>query len=136
MDQGSLVIEEIEAGEKFLRAFNSFFPVKAAFWLKASDDEQRYLYVASDAFETGDLRKVYGEVGRLVRGMQSMWLDPYRVKLVTGDDPLTIAAADIHQRFPGRMATRIGGGRFGGLTIDDVYIYPTSLPATVPSGQP
>jgi hypothetical protein len=64
--------------------------------------------------------------------MQSIWLDPFRVKLIPGDDPLAVAAASMLQRFPGPLPTRIGGGRFDGVTVDDVYIYPAPLPTTVP----
>ena len=40
MDRGTLVKEEIDAGAEFDR----FAPIKAAFWLKASGDDFRYLY--------------------------------------------------------------------------------------------
>ena len=64
--------------------------------------------------------------------MKSPWLDHFRVKVIAGNDPLAVAAVDIHQKFPGPLPTRIGGGRFGGVTVDDVYVYPATLAATIP----
>ncbi len=48
MDQGPLVVEQIDAGAKFLAELDKNIPVMAAFWLKASDEDSWYLYVASD----------------------------------------------------------------------------------------
>jgi hypothetical protein len=127
-----LVIEEIDAGARFAREFDRYEPVKAAFWLKASDEEQRYLYLASDRIDDTNFDVAYGEVPRLANQFPSPYLDPFRVKVIGASDPLAQAAAEINRRFPGPMPTRFGGTRFGGLTVDDVYIYPSPLPAAVP----
>jgi hypothetical protein len=132
MAESSLVTEEIDAAAQLVSAFGNQRPVKAAFWLKGADDHQRYLYIASDAIDVGNLFDAYLEVGRIARAMQSPWLDPLRVKLIAGDDPLALAATNILKKFPSPLPTRIAGGRFGDVTVDDVYIYPPSLPATVP----
>jgi hypothetical protein len=131
MDQGPLVMEEIDAGAKLAHEFDQYKSVKAAFWLKASDEEQRYLYLASDQIDDTNFDVAYGEVLRLASTMHSPYLDPFRVKVIGGDDPLTLAAVEINRRFPGRMATRFGGKSFGGLSVDDVYIYPSPLPVAV-----
>jgi len=131
MDQGPLVVEEIDAGAELVREFDQYESVKAAFWLKASDEEQRYLYLASDRIDDTNFDVAYGEVLRLASKMRSPYLDPFRVKVIGGEDPLTLAALDINRRFPGRMATRFGGKSFGGLSVDDVYIYPSPLPVSV-----
>lgn len=131
MDQGPLVIEEIDAGAKLAREFDQYGPVKAAFWLKASDEEQRYLYLASDRIDDTNFDLAYGEVLRLANKIRSPYLDPFRVKLIGGEDPLALAAVDINRRFPGSMATRFGGKSFGGLSVDDAYIYPLPLPVPV-----
>jgi hypothetical protein len=127
MDQGPLVIEEIEAGAQLVREFDRYAPVKAAFWLKASDEDQRYLYLASDRIDDTNFDLAYGEVLRVAGEIQSPYLDPFRVMVISGDDPLALAAAELNNRFPGRLPTRFGGTRFGGLTVDDVYIYPSPI---------
>jgi hypothetical protein len=131
MDQGPLVMEEIDAGAELAREFDKYEPVKAVFWLKASDEAHRYLYIASERITDTNFDVAYGEVLRLVDKMQSPYLDPFRVKLINTGDPLAKAAMEINARFPGRFATRFGGKAFGGLSVDDVYIYPSPLPAAV-----
>ncbi len=130
MDQVPLVKEEIEAGAELAREYDKYKPVKAAFWLKKSDDDRKYFYIASERIDDGDLYDAYGEVIRLTTKMQS--LDPMRVKLVGAEDPLAKAAADHNARFPSRKVQRFGGTMFGGVFVDDVYLYPSPLPAAAP----
>lgn len=132
MDQGQLVIDEIDAGAELAREFDKYEPVKVAFWLKASDEVHRYLYIASERIDDTNSDLAYGEVLRLANKIQSPYLDPFRVKVISAEDPLAKATVDIHKRFPGRMATRFGGESFGGISVDDVYIYPSPLPVAVP----
>jgi hypothetical protein len=115
-----------------VREFDKFEPVIVAFWLKASDEEHRYLYIASEQINDTNIDVAYGEVLRLANQMQSLYLDPFRVKLINADDPLALAAAEINRRFPGRLATRFGGKSFGGISVHDVYVYPSPLPTAVP----
>jgi hypothetical protein len=132
MGQAQLVKEEIDAGAELVREFDKYEPVRVAFWLKASDDAHRYLYLASDRIDDANITEAYGEVLRLASQIDSPYLDPFRVKLLNTSDPLAQAAAEINRRFPSRVATRFGGNSFGGVSTDDVYLYPSPLPATVP----
>jgi hypothetical protein len=127
MDQGPLVIEQIDAGANFLREFGKKATVLAAFWLKASEEGLWYLYVASDEFSDKNLDVAYGEVLRVAGEMRNPYFDPFQVKLIKGDHPLAKAALEILQRFPGRMATRLHRRNFGGTSADEVYIYPTPV---------
>lgn len=129
MDQGPLVTEEITAGADLVREFGKYQPVAAAFWLKVSDEEFRYLYIASEQIDDTNFDLAYGEVFRISQELRSPYLDPFRVKVVNADDPLAKAALKNQSRFPGRVGTRLGGQSFGGLSVDDVYIYPSLLPA-------
>lgn len=124
MDQGSLVSEEIDAGEQLVRAFDKYLPVKAAFWLKTSDDPHRYLYIASEQIDDNNFDLAYREVIRLTHKFRNPDLDPFRVKVINAGTPLAQAAVEILERFPDSVGTRSGGGYFGGLVADDVYIYP------------
>jgi len=128
MDQGPLVIEEIDAGAEFAREFDKYEHVKAAFWIKASDDKNRYLYIASDKIDDTNFDLAYREVLRLADKLRSPYLDPFRVKVINAEAPLAKAAVEIHHRFPGHMATRFGEKSFGGIRVEDAYIYPTPLP--------
>jgi hypothetical protein len=125
-------MEEIDAGAELVREFDKYAPVKAAFWLKAGDEDYRYLYIASEQIDGANIDVAYGEVLRLADKIASPFLDPFRVKLLNASDPLAKAAAEVNERFAGRMATRFGGRSFGGVSVDDVYIYPSLVHATAP----
>jgi hypothetical protein len=129
MDQGPVVSAEIEAGARFLAEFQKYAPVQAAFWLKPSDEYGSYLYVASGQINDENLDVAYGEVARLWQQMQDPWFDPFRVKLIGADDRLAKAAAEARRRYPGRRPIHLRGTTFGGVSADEVYIYP---PAPVP----
>ncbi|MSU78453.1 MAG: hypothetical protein EXS16_10205 [Gemmataceae bacterium] len=130
MDRGPLVNEEINAGAELVREFDKFEPVKGAFWLKADDEEQRYLYIASDRIDGTNIDVAYGAILRLTKRIRSPYLDPFRVKLINAKDPLAKAATDINSRFPNRIAGRFAAGSFGGLSVDDAYIY-SPIPVAV-----
>ena len=132
MDHGPLVIEEIDAGAELARQFHGYEPLKAVFWAKAANETLRYLYIASDRIDDSNFDAAYGEVLRLADKLRSPYLDPFRVKLINAETPLAKAVAEIQGRFPGHMATRLGERSFGGISVDDAYIYPNPLPAASP----
>ncbi len=128
MDQGPLVREEIDAGDSLIREFDKYLPVKAAFWLKSSDDEYRYLYIASERIDDNNVDLAYGEILRIAAALKSPYLDPFRVKLISANDALAKAATGIQERYPARIPTRLGGSSFGGTNVEDVFIYSPQLP--------
>ncbi len=130
MDQELLVIEQIDAGAKFLEELERKIPVAAAFWLKTPEEDSRYLYVVSDRLDDKGLDVAYGEVLRIANLMRNPYFDPFRVKLIKPGHALAKAALEVLRRFPGRMATRLHRKNFGGVGVDEAYIYPT--PLTVP----
>jgi len=123
------VIEEIEAGKKFIDEFDKYAPVQAAFWLKASEDSGWYLYVASDQITDENFDVAYGEVGRLSKTILDPNFDLFRVKLIGVDDPLARAALDRYQHLPARIPTRVRDGHFGGMSVEGVYLYPPPVTA-------
>jgi len=130
MDQGPLVTEQIDAGAKFLAEFQKYAPVQAAFWLKEEEGGWN-LYVASDQINDDNFDVAYGEVLRIAGQIQEPWFDPFQVKLISLDDPLAQAALDIRRRYPGRIPTRFHGKTFGGVSVDEVYVYPSPIPVPV-----
>ncbi|MFI5456970.1 MAG: hypothetical protein ACHRXM_16110 [Isosphaerales bacterium] len=129
MDQGPLVREEAEAGGELVRRLDAYFPVKAAFWLKDSEEGRWYLYIASGQINDNTLNVAYGEVLRLADEMANPYMDPFQVKLIPASDPRSQAALDIHRRYPAKIATRLGGTNFGGMGLSEVYLYPASITA-------
>jgi hypothetical protein len=124
MDQGPLVIEQIDAGMGFINRLHEHVPVRAAFWMKATEDGRWYLYVASDKINEHTKQSVYPVVSRVVRDLGNPNLDQFRVRLLGSDDPLARAAIDFQHRFVGRVPTRVRGREFGGFNVVEVYIYP------------
>jgi hypothetical protein len=61
MDQGPLVTEQIDAGARFVREFAKQRPVQAAFWLKGTEDNQWFLYVAGDQINDSNLVQLVQE---------------------------------------------------------------------------
>ena len=127
MGQGTLVTEETDAGAELVRRLDNTTPVKVAFWVKGGEEVPWYLYIASDQIRDDNVDVIYGEVLRLAGQMASPYLDPFQVKLIPASDPLAQAAFNINRRYPGNMASRLGGQIFGKSGVDGVYIYPDSV---------
>ena len=130
MDQGPLVTEQIDAGARFLAEFQKYLPVQSAFWLKDSDEGTWNLYVASDQITDDNFDVAYGEVVRIAGQLKDPWFDPFQVKLIGANDPLAQAARELRQRYPGRTSTRFHGKLFGGVSVEEVYLYPAPIPVS------
>lgn len=128
MDQSPLVIDRIDAGARFLGEFQKYIPVSAAFWLKESDGGEWSLYVASDRITDDNFDVVYGEVLRIAGHLHDPHFDPFQVKVIGGNDPLAAAALDLNRRYPRPLATSFHGKVFGGLPVEEAYIYPSPIP--------
>lgn len=128
MDQGPLVIDQIDAGARFLGEFQKHKPVQAAFWLKEDDDGERSLYVASREITDDNFDLAYGEVLRVAESMGDPPFDPFQVKLIGVDDPLAEVAMDLQRQHPGRTAPRLLGRTFGSRPVEEFYLYPTPIP--------
>jgi hypothetical protein len=128
MDKEPLVIEQKDAGRRFLTEFHKYYPVRVAFWLRESDATEWDLYVASDQITDDNFDVAYGEVVTAAGAVQDPSFDMFRVKLIGAEDPLAKAALEIQRGYPGPIATNFGGKMLGGVYVDGVYIYPSPLP--------
>jgi hypothetical protein len=128
MDQIPLVIEQIDAGTRFLNEFQKYMPVQVAFWLKEAEEVDWNLYVVSDQITEDNFDVAYGEVLRIAGQLRDPLFDPFQVKLIGANDLLAQAALDIQRRFPGGIPTWFHGKTFGGRSVEDVYIYPSTVP--------
>lgn len=130
MDQGPLVNDEIDTGRAFVNRFADYAPVKIAFWLKDSEYGQWYLYVASDEVNGTNIGVAYGEVLRVAAAMPVPKIDPFQVKLVGGDEPITRAVLELQRRHPGRTSMRHHGSRLGDVNVDELYLYAPPVTAS------
>jgi hypothetical protein len=131
MDQGALVMPQLDAGARLVNEFDKYAPVRAAFWLKPRDEGEWYLYLASDQIDDSNFDVAYGEVLRLTGKTPTPWLDPLQVKVISADAPLAKAVLAILARYPGKVPTRYQGRELGGVPVEEVYIYPTPAPLPV-----
>ncbi len=123
--------EQIDAGARLANSFGKKIPLQAAFWLKASDDGQWFLYLASDQISDSNFDVAYGEVLRLLGRGPHMWLDPFQVKVTPIDHPVAKSVLEIQQKYPGNLSTRLRNSMLGGQTVDEAHIY--ALPIALPS---
>jgi hypothetical protein len=131
MDQGPLVIEQTDAGANLAAEFDKYASLRAAFWLKESEGGQWHLYLVSDQIDDSNFDLGYGEVLRLLDRGPNMWLDPFQVKVTGVEDPVAKDVIAIQQKYPGRLATRARNRVLGGISVDEVYIYP--IPVLAPN---
>ncbi len=124
MDPAPLVMCEIDAGEEFIKRLSAYQPVRAACWLRPTEDSERYLYVALEGLTDENIDAGYKEVLRVTREMKDHYIDPFRVRLIRTDHPVAKAILDIYRRFPGPVPTRPGGSSLGGMPVTEAYIYP------------
>lgn len=127
MDQGPLVSEKIRAGRRFIREFQKYAPVRIAFWLK-DDDGEWYLYIASDQITDENFDAAYGEVARLFQVMRDPDFDPFQVKLIGAKDRMAKAALEFKSRSKATGPTRLFDEYFGGVQIQEAYLYPIHSP--------
>ena len=130
MDQGPLVREKIDAGAKFLKRFQKYAPIQAAFWLKPAEDGRWNLYIWSEEFTDQNYDQTYGEVSRVARTLQDPNFDQFEVTVLRGRNQLAQAAIDVYKRYPAKIPAHFSGRSFGGVSVDGVYVYPPPTAAT------
>jgi hypothetical protein len=131
MDTNPLVTEETDAGAELVRRLQKSMPIETAFWLNPSADGKWELIIATSEVDAGNYDNGYGEILRLVQEMRTPYIDPFQVRLIGSDDPLTKAAVEMNRKFPGPVPTRFRGKYFGGVPVEEVYIYPVKDFASV-----
>lgn len=130
MGQESLVTEQIDAGQEFVREFNDYLPVAAAFWINPADSEVWFLYVASTEINDSNFDVAYGEVLRRVGTNKNRWLDVFQIKLLNAADPLVAKVMEIRDRYPLKTVTRFSGSSIAGMPIGGALIYPPTAATT------
>lgn len=128
MDQSPLVIEQKDAGSRFVAEFDKYASVQSAFWLKESDADWQ-LYIASEQITDDNFDVAYGEVLRITSDLDDPSLDPFDVKLIGADDPLAQAVMGVKNRYPGRMDTLFRDRQIAGMEIQGLHVYGSPIAA-------
>lgn len=114
--------ERIAAGTRFLREFDAYAPVAAAFWLKESATGRWALYVASDRVDNANYDLAYGEIIRIAGERKDPHFDPFQVRLLRMDDPMVKAALAAYSGRPPKVPFMIQAANFGGIGAEEVYL--------------
>ena len=123
-----LVNEQLDAGREFVVQFDEYNPVSVAFWIVPTESDIPVLYVASDNIDDSNFDIAYGEVFRLASQQNSMWLDPFQIKILNTSEEIALEAIKVRDRFTAPLITHFGGSYLGGKSVKEAHIYP-SLPA-------
>jgi hypothetical protein len=134
MDQEILVREMIEEGKRLLeRLVAEGVPVTAACWVKESENERWYLYIATPLVpEDGVTRQAYMRINTVLRQLEgSFEFDPFRIRAFAASSPVAEAILALYKHHPRRGPIRYRDYRLGDVSVEDAYIYPP-MPAPVP----
>ena len=80
--------------------------VKAAFWLKETDDEPWYLFITSDRIGPEQVPEGYTKVMEAAGHVTHPLFDPFRVKVIPPGDRFAQAALELYRRYPMSRAMR------------------------------
>jgi hypothetical protein len=131
MDQGTLVANQIADGQKLVgQLIHDGFPVAAAGWIRACEDGQWFLYVASPTVDSGGHVPAYRRVHTVIRQLpQPFSIHPFDVKLIATADPVAKAMLAVRDTNGVSAPTWFRGDHLGPLAVEEAYIYP---PLTFP----
>jgi hypothetical protein len=136
VDQEILVREQIDGAGKLIdRLAGAGFDLTAAFWAKTDEDDQWYLYLASPVVDREGPQGGYAAVRRALSALGGQWdepsqaIDPYSVKVLETNHPLTQSVLDVQGRHPGPVNMWYRVRYLRGYSIEGAYIYALPRPA-------
>ena len=133
MDHTPLVKHEVDLGEQLIREFDAHTPVAAAFWLQPAESGTRHLYVVPEASDPAAFREAGVVLSRMAMRLRSPWFDPFAVRLWEADHAYSRAALEFIREYPQMLPWRLGGSYFGGVFLEDGYIYEPRRCAATPA---
>ncbi len=132
MDTQTLVDDKIHAGQRFItRLAQKKFEVIVACWVKTSEEDDWFLYIASGEVDKKGLAEAYREAYRVLEELDMPWITASQLKLVRSDDPL-VADVKETQHLPTAAFPAISHRpQLGDMSTQEVYIYPDIDPDKV-----
>jgi hypothetical protein len=124
MAKGVLVDEDIDAGERLVRALNAGrMSVSAAFWLYSSESGFWYLHIASPLVDREGPRVAYAQVQKAIAGtdgVSGIALDDIKV---VGNRDRTASALRAAIKRGVEPRTRMANNVVDGVFIDGAIVY-------------
>jgi hypothetical protein len=129
MAQATLVENQIEDGERLVEALlRANFSVEAACWIRTSEDERWYLYIASKLVDDKGPAAAYRDIHLAMRQIPDVRIGPFEVKAIGAADSITIDVLEFQRRYPTQVPAWFHGARLGDVSIDEAFIYAPAKP--------
>ena len=124
MGQGTLVEMRIDGGKALVESLrNAGFDVTVSGWTKSSEEGDWYLYIASKDVDDRGLADTYREVYTTLQANPEFGIDPFEVKLVGQQNPITRDLLEIRGAASTRIATRSRRPKLGQMSVEETYVY-------------
>jgi hypothetical protein len=132
MDTQTLVDDQIQAGQRFITLLvRNNFDVKVACWVKTSEEDDWFLYVASGEVDKKGLAEAYREAYRVLESVDIPWITASQLKLVRSDNPIVADVQETQHLLTAAFPTISHRLQLGNISTQEVYIYPDVDPDKV-----
>jgi len=128
MDQSALVGQQIDAGQQLIEQLVAEGqPIQSAFWARTSDDENWYLYIATELVDRIGSLETYRVVRAALQKLKPSWVSLSEVKVISPEDPTSQEVVSIVKRGNSPLPTRVGSRTLGRIAVDQAYLYPDAM---------
>ena len=132
MDTELLVESQIDDGQRLIEQLDrDGFEVRAAFWVKTSEEGLWHLYIASPSVDEAKQGEAYRKVYASLSRIPDSWISPSDIKLINDANLISQDIVAVRNRHPARTPIRYRGKRIGNISIIEVYIYPRPVTSDV-----
>ncbi len=124
MDTQTLVDDRIQAGQRFITLLDQKnFEVMVACWVKPSEEDDWYLYIASGKVDKEGLAEAYREAYGVLEELDVPWIAASQLKLVRSDDPIVADVQESRHLLAAGFPTVSHRPQLGDISTQEVYIY-------------
>ena len=106
--------------------------IEVAFWVKESDEEKWFLYLASPCVDEKGPGEAYRLIHAILHHAPEWGIDPFEVMVVGSGNPMAQAAVTMVKSKMYLGITRLGRSVLGRVSVDGAYVYPSPQPASAP----
>jgi hypothetical protein len=125
MDTVTLVATQIEDGQRLLdQLCDKGIAVRGACWVKPLEEDRWSLYIATPLVDEKGAAAAYRQVYAVLRSLEDVLISDSDIKLVGEKHPVAHDVLDFQRRYPGRTATLSQSPLFGGIPVEEVYVFP------------
>jgi hypothetical protein len=124
MATDALVADRIDRGESLVSdLIRHQFPICAALWIRASDDDSWFLYIVSPAVDTDGIIESYRRLHTILQNTPAAQSLRFSIKLIGLTNSISKNVLALKQLWQGALPTWHHGPQLGNLAIEEAYIY-------------